>query len=87
MTFLGDVMAGLFGDVPYTEDTPDLMAGDVLSDILPWRVYDSEKQLYHFTHGTGFLMEVGSAIGNSELAENIGGVLAAKRCRTPRAPM
>ncbi len=70
-------MAGLFGDVPYTEDTPDLMAGDVLSDILPWRVYDSEKQLYHFTHGSGFLMEVGSAIGNSELAENIGGVLAA----------
>ncbi|MBW3245779.1 TraC family protein [Epibacterium sp. DP7N7-1] len=77
MTFLGDVMAGLFGDVPYTEDTPDLMAGDVLSDILPWRVYDSEKQLYHFTHGSGFLMEVGSAIGNSELAENIGGVLTA----------
>lgn len=77
MTFFKDVLSGLFGDVPYTEGEPDLMAGDVLSDILPWRVYEAEKKLYHFAHGSGFLMEVGAAIGQSDLADNIGGVIAA----------
>lgn len=77
MTFFRDVMAGLFGDVPWTETAPEVMEGDVLSDILPWQAYDPEHRLYHFTHGTGFLMEVGAAIGQSDLAETIGGVIAA----------
>ncbi|MEX0303782.1 MAG: TraC family protein, partial [Leisingera sp.] len=76
MTFIRDMMAGLFGDVPWTDDEPDLMEGDVLSDILPWRAYDPEHNLYHFAHGSGFLMEVGASIGQNELAENIGGVIA-----------
>ncbi|WP_299776008.1 TraC family protein, partial [uncultured Tateyamaria sp.] len=53
------------------------MSGEVLSDILPWRIYDEEHQLYHFEHGTGFLLEVGANVGDSELAENIGGVISA----------
>lgn len=77
MTFFRDVMSGLFGDVPWTEDEPELMDGDVLSDILPWRVYDPEKKIYHFLHGSGFLLEVGASIGQSDLAENIGGMVAA----------
>ena len=77
MSFLRDAMAGFFGDVPWTEDEAELMAGEVLSDILPWRLYDAEKKLYHFEHGTGFLLEVGAAIGDNELSQNIGGVLAA----------
>ncbi|MFP3385002.1 TraC family protein [Tritonibacter sp. SIMBA_163] len=77
MMFFRDVMSGLFGDVPWTEDVPDLMGGDVLSDILPWRVYDPEKKIYHFQHGNGFLIEVGAAIGQSDMAENVGGVIAA----------
>lgn len=51
--------------------------GDVLSDILPWRAYDPEHKLYHFTHGSGFLMEVGTSVSQNDLAENIGGVIAA----------
>lgn len=77
MKIFRDIMDGLFGDVPWTEEEPDLMEGDVLSDILPWRVYDPEHKLYHFTHGSGFLMEVGASIGQNDLAENIGGVIAA----------
>ncbi len=76
MSFFQDVMAGLFGDVPWTEQEPEMMDGEVLSDLLPWRLYDPEKKLYHFAHGTGFFMEVGSATGQAELPENVGGVLA-----------
>ena len=77
MSFFSDAMAGFFGDVPWVEEAPELMDGEVLADLLPWRVYDPEKQLYHFEHGTGFLLEVGAAIGDNDLAENIAGVLAA----------
>lgn len=77
MKFFKEAMAGFFGDVPWTEDEPDLMSGEVLSDILPWRVYDEEHKLYHIEHGTGFLLEVGATVGDSELSENVGGVVSA----------
>ena len=75
MTFLRDTIAGLLGDAPWTEDVPELMAGNVLSDILPWRSYDEEKDLYHSAHGSGFLMEVGSAGGGDQLVRDLSGVL------------
>ncbi|WP_171182236.1 TraC family protein, partial [Ruegeria sp. HKCCD8929] len=75
MNFMKEAMSGLFGDTPWTEETPELMDGEVFSDILPYRVYDPETRLYHFEHGTGFLMEVGPAVGRADLAENVGGVI------------
>ena len=75
MTFLRDTIASLLGETPWTEDVPDLMGGDVLSDILPWRSYDAEKELYHCAHGSGFLMEVGSAGGGDQLVRDLSGVL------------
>ncbi len=76
MSFLKDAFAGLFGEVPWSEEEPELMGGDVLSDILPWRTYDPEKALYYFDHGVGFFLEVGATIGDHELADNIGGVVS-----------
>ncbi len=77
MSFIRDIMSGLFGDAPWTDEEPKLMEGDVLSDILPWRIYDPKTMLYHGATGTGFLIEVGAAIGDQDVAENIAGVLAA----------
>ncbi|QEP30432.1 TraC family protein [Pukyongiella litopenaei] len=77
MSFLRDMLAGFLGEEPLTDTATDLMAGEVLSDILPWRFHDAERGLYYFEHGTGFLIEVGAAIGANDLAENIGGVIAA----------
>ncbi|MES0864797.1 TraC family protein [Ruegeria sp. SCPT10] len=53
------------------------MEGDVLSDVLPWRIYDDETKFYRGTNGTGFILEVGATIGDHEVAENIAGVMAA----------
>ena len=76
MSYLRDAISGLFGDVPWTEAEPELMNGDVLSDILPWRVYDEEDRFYHLSHGAGFLMEVGATVGNDDVFDNIKGVVA-----------
>lgn len=76
MRYLRDAISGLFGDVPFTEAEPDLMDGDVLSDILPWRVYDEENRFYHLSHGAGFMIEVGATVGNDDVFDNIRGVVA-----------
>ncbi len=36
--FFKDAMEGFGGSVPWTLHTHDLMSGEVLSDILPWRI-------------------------------------------------
>jgi len=76
MSYLRDAIGGLFGDVPWTEAEPELMDGDVLSDILPWRVYDEEDRFYHLSHGAGFMIEVGPTVGNQDVFDNIKGVVA-----------
>ena len=75
MSFLRDVMTSLLGDTPWTEETVELMSGDVLSDILPWRSYDAEKELYHCEHGSGFLLEIGPVGGGDQLVRDLAGVL------------
>lgn len=75
MTFLRDMVAGLFDDTPWTQTEPELMDGDVLSDILPWRMYDAENRFYYLSHGAGFLLEVGATIGNDDVFDNIQGLV------------
>ena len=76
MKMFRDAFRGLFGDPVWTDAAPDLMAGDYLSDILPWRAYDEESGIYYLQHGAGFLLEVGGSVGDQELSANIAAILA-----------
>ncbi|WP_158972255.1 TraC family protein [Chachezhania sediminis] len=77
MKIFMDAFRGLFGEPVWTEAEPDLLSGDYLSDILPWRAHDEETGLYYVQHGAGWMLEVGGSVGDQDLAANIAAILAA----------
>lgn len=52
------LFASIFDDPDWSEDAPASLADDVVSDLLPWRVYDAESELYVNIDSTGFIFEI-----------------------------
>ena len=60
------LLAGLFGDAKKADHAQPRFALDMLSDWLPYRVYDEGPGLYCNAHSKGFVLEVTPLIGADE---------------------
>ncbi len=60
------LLAGLFGDAKRGDHAQPRFALDMLSDWLPYRVYDEGPGLYRNAHSKGFILEVPPLIGADE---------------------
>ena len=60
------LLAGLFGDAKRGDHAQPRFALDMLSDWLPYRVYDEGPGLYRNAHSKGFILEVTPLIGADE---------------------
>ena len=67
----------MFDDPDWSEDAPESLAGDVVADLLPYRIYDPETQLYINETSTGFIMEVHPVVGETETASNLQSIINA----------
>lgn len=72
---LGEIFASLFDDPQISEAEPEALATDVVSDLLPWRVYDPDAELYYSSGTTGFMLEVLPHSSGDDLAENLTAVV------------
>ena len=62
-TIVDRVLSGLLGDAEHAEkQRPPLML-DMLSDWLPYRVYDPASRLYFNARSKGFILSVTPLIG------------------------
>jgi len=68
MGYFSDALAGLFGDADWTDIGEQSFADNVMSDLLPYRVYDPEAQLYHNENTVGFMVEANPVVGGPEVA-------------------
>ena len=70
-------LSGLFEDPDWSEDEPQSLASDVVADLLPYRIYDPETELYFNESSTGFVMEVHPVVGETETASNLQSIINA----------
>jgi len=63
MLKLGQMLSSVLDDVPMTADERPSYVDHVLSDLLTYRVYDPEENLFHNDGTTGFLLEMPPVIG------------------------
>jgi len=65
-TVVDRVLAGLLGDAEHAEKPRPAMMRDMLSDWLPYRVYDPASRLYVNARSKGFILSVTPLIGADE---------------------
>lgn len=73
--FLRDFFATLFGDEYWTDGDEAQFAENVLSDLLPYRVYEAKDRLYHNDGTTGFIFETVPNVGQGDVAAGVHAVL------------
>ncbi|MFC3058411.1 TraC family protein [Paenirhodobacter populi] len=66
---------GLFDDPDWSEDEPQALATDVVAELLPYRLYDAESELYFNENSTGFVIEVNPVVGSDDVASNLQAVI------------
>lgn len=77
MGMLKPLLAGLFDDPDWSEDEPRSLAANVVAELLPYRIFDPETELYFNENSTGFLIEVNPVVGSDEVASNLQSVINA----------
>jgi len=77
VSLLDDIVKGLFDDPDWTDTPPELFRGHMVSDLLPYRLYDPETAIYENAETTGFMFEVTPVVDASEVARNIHSILSA----------
>ena len=65
-TVVDRVLAGLLGDAEHAEKARPALMRDMLSDWLPYRVYDPASRLYMNARSKGFILSVTPLIGADE---------------------
>lgn len=81
MKSLNGFFAGLFDDPDWSEGAPKILAQDVVSDLLPWRLYEPGKELFVNVESTGFIFEVTPQVGAEELTPTLTSII---QSRAPR---
>ena len=76
-TLCDRLLTGLLGDAEHAEDARPRLMLDMLSDWLPYRVYDPQSRLYVNARSKGFVLAVTPLIGADERTGEILG------CRFP----
>jgi len=66
-----DFWGTLFGDDSFRQAQTRILEHAALADLLPWRVYDPEKRLYHNDRTTGFILEIAPQIASEEVVGNL----------------
>ena len=67
--------SGLFDDPDWSEDEPESLASNVVAELLPYRIYDPESELYFNENSTGFILEVNPVVGADDIAPNLQAVV------------
>lgn len=75
MDALKSFFAGLFDDPDWSSEEPETLAHDVVADLLPYRMYDAETELYYNEGSTGFLLEVNPVVGADDTASTLHSVI------------
>ena len=65
-TILDRVLTGLLGDAEHAEKSRPPLMLDMLSDWLPYRVFDPARRLYFNARSKGFILSVTPLIGADE---------------------
>jgi conjugal transfer ATP-binding protein TraC len=65
-TVVDSVLSGLLGDAEHAEAGRPVLMLDLLSDWLPYRVYDPANRLYLNARSEGFVLSVTPLIGADE---------------------
>ena len=78
---LNQIFAGLFDDPDWSEAAPQALANDVISDLLPWRLYDAERELYINEGSTGFILEIAPQVNGMDVSQSLTSVI---QSRAPR---
>ena len=65
-TLCDRLLTGLLGDAEHAEDARPRLMLDMLSDWLPYRVYDPQSRLYVNARSKGFVLAVTPLIGADE---------------------
>lgn len=71
MNFLKEFMKGLFDDPDWSEEEPEALATNVVAELLPYRAFDPESELYFNENSTGFMIEVNPVVGADDVASNL----------------
>lgn len=72
------LLSGIFEDPDWSEDAPDALAEDVISDLLPWRVYEPDTQLFVNIDSTGFMLEIVPHSSDENIAESVTAVIQSR---------
>ncbi|MCB2061225.1 MAG: TraC family protein, partial [Novosphingobium sp.] len=70
-TLADRVLTGLLGDAEHAENPRGSLLLDMLSDWLPYRVYDPATRLYINARSKGFILSVTPLIGADERTAEI----------------
>jgi len=73
------LLTGLLGDAEHAEDARPRLMLDMLSDWLPYRVYDPQSRLYVNARSKGFVLSVTPLIGADERTGEILGQFLLRR--------
>lgn len=77
MNQLKSFFASIFDDPDWSADEPETLANDVIADLLPYRLYDPESELYYNEGSTGFVLEVNPVVGSDDTASTLQAVINA----------
>ncbi|MDH2328355.1 type IV secretion system protein TraC [Cereibacter sp. SYSU M97828] len=75
MNAIKSFFTGLFDDPDWSADEPESLATDVVADLLPYRVYDPEHELYFNEGSTGFMIEVSPVVGSDDTASTLQSII------------
>jgi len=66
-----DFLGSVFGDAGFKETDDLMMDQDAVADLLPYRVFDPEDQLYYNDKSTGFIVEIDPLVATEEAVGNL----------------
>jgi conjugal transfer ATP-binding protein TraC len=78
---LTQLFAGLFDDPDWSDREPQPLAEDVVSDLLPWRLFDPKREFYINAGTMGFMLEISPQVGAEEIAASLTSTI---QSRAPR---
>lgn len=67
----------LFGDPKFEDQKADYLDHDAVADLLPYRLFDPEKGIYHNDTTSGFILEIDPLIATEETIGNLHSALMA----------
>ena len=71
MGFLNEILENVFGDASMEEPTDLFHDQAAVADLLPYRLYNPENQLFYNEKTTGFIVEIPPLVSTEEAVGNL----------------